>query len=962
MSSQLCSPTIALDPSNNWIAESAALLQDGNSTVCSGAGKLVLKTFDNRLLVPGFNQIVGFEVELWGAADNVVQFDSFADAAGSLLKFHDGELNCDWQKPFTGANPVYQRINAQGRTYYAFENEDGPSNNGAEHFTSNFNPPTANYAVEAVIYRATDGGAGERAEIYARATLPYNFYYMSYLESTDSWEIGVSSGAGSRTILGTYNGDSIPLGGSRTAKLEVNGTSIKGFVDGVLRMAGSNAAYSAAGFAGIRLDAGANRNSVYVTAMYDMGTPTVITRCGRRHGTAWGNSYGLIWEASNDGVNWVNANIGVIGPGESGSGTFTWATCVDDSSITSTPYRYWRTVVRDTGIGADARISDFRIYTSSGMVVPDGVTITTRGYVGTAPGNWSDGTETNNFSDGSLCDNTTWIGGPGSVPGPEESGLQFEQFAVRLVLPDSIRVGLSKDGSTFAGTPKTLLLQPEQAKYTMGTPIDSWGDNWTPFDIQSSEFAILIERTTANSTPYIDHARVIIYHTGSGGTFTMGYRETTRQRIQYGWESSFGTAVAANKRLRSIHIVPQANPEFKTFRPAGEKLDSEQMITKESATAAISGQPCYNELGVLFKLMNGAPVTSGSLNQRQEHFFRFENRGEQKGSSITCEYGEDPSNIDVFGVNSTFNRGSRIKAFTLAEMGIELSRSEAALSGNAFAHKLELDHVMSAGLNDQQTITITATGGSFKARWNGSAWVTINLPIADATALDTALEGISTIGPSGLLVTGSGPYVVEFSGTGLAGKVQPLIEIDSTNATGGTVTISHTRPGGVQEFPIVPILPEHVNVYLADTIATLSSNRMQRCSVMNFSMSDRFSPFWVFNRSNGGNFLDKAEGTGIGARFAIKAHADSEATSLLGTARSNAKKFIRIEAIGPTADGVSNYEFVLDAAVKVAAVGQMEDEDGMYMCNYELALTEDRSWGNALTVWLRNMMTATDYQ
>lgn len=442
----------------------------------------------------------------------------------------------------------------------------------------------------------------------------------------------------------------------------------------------------------------------------------------------------------------------------------------------------------------------------------------------------------------------------------------------------------------------------------------------------------------------------------------MGNRETTRQRIQYGWETTYGTAVAANKRLRSIQFMPQVAMDVKGYRPAGEKLESEQMAVKESSTAAVTGIPCYNELGVLFKMLKGGPVTSGTAGQRQSHFWRFENRGEQFGASITAEYGEEPTTISVFGTNQTFNRGSRVKAFTMAEMAIELSRGEASLSGSAFGHKIELDAVMSAGLNDQQTITITGTGGSFRARFNGSAWVTVNLPVANAAALDTALEGISTIGTAGVTVTGTGPFVVEFTGTSFAGRAVPLIEIDPTSVTGGTVTIAHTRNGGVTEFPIVPILPEHVNIYLSDNFATLSSNRMQRCSMAKFSLADRFNPFWAFNRVNGGNFVDRAEGTGISGRIGIKAHADSEATSLLGSARSNVRRFMRIEAVGPIASGSDPYELVIDACVKVAAVGSMEDEDGMYMANYELAITEDPAWGNTVTAWLRNLMTAANYQ
>lgn len=837
MSATTLTPTIAQDPGTSWTTESLALAQDNLGTQCTGAGKLVLKTMDERLTIPGLNTVVGWEVELWGScALNLLQEDTFTDTTGTRLDAHDGELDCDWQRP---AGAAFQKINAANRTYYVFENESGATNVGAYHFTSNYTPASPDYAVEAVLY--SDTVVGDIAEIYGRASLPYTFYVLQYKQSDATWRLGKWTGGAVRsagqmtTVLGSWlhPGGGIGADQSATARLEMRGPSLKVFIDGTERISATDSEIED-GFAGICLFPGI---------------------------------------PANGGI-----RIDPIGPGEP----------------------------EDEGGG--------------GPMVP--------------------------------------------IPPPVETpndGLQFDYFKVEELLPDSIRVGLSKDGSTFHGVPKTLLLTESNAMYTMGTPIDLWGGTWAPSDVHPDTFSILIERTSAGSAPSIDHARAIIYHTGSGGSFAMGYRETTRQRIQYGWESTYGTAASITKRMRSVHLAPQPNPEFKTHKPAGEKLDSEQIVVKEHSTTSLSGLPCYNELGVLLSMISAAPTSNGTLPNRVEHFFRFENRGEQKGRSITCEYGEDPSTIDVFGTPTAFNRGSRVKAFTVAELGVELSRSEPGLSGTAFSHKLELDHAMSAGVNDQQTITISATGGTAKFRFNGSAWATVNLPPADAAAWDTALEAITTIGAGNLTVTGTGPFVVEFSGASFAGKAQPLIEVDAALATGGTVSITHSRPGGMTEFPIVPITPEHVNVYLADTYAALSSNRMQRCSMLNFTLSDRFSPFWAFNRSLGNNFLDKAEGTGIAGRFALKAHSDSEATSLLGTARSNARKFLRIEAIGPIAAGSDPYEFVLDAAVKVAAVGTLEDEDGMYMSNYELSLTEDRLWGNSMVAWLRNLMASTDY-
>ena len=110
--------------------------------------------------------------------------------------------------------------------------------------------------------------------------------------------------------------------------------------------------------------------------MYDLGTATVVTRCRYRYGTANGNgriNTTEIIEASNDGSTWVTAWTGGSLIVEGGTGTFLWNAERDFSTITTTPYRYWRVGVRDVEAGngnPDARLSDFRLYTAGGIVVP----------------------------------------------------------------------------------------------------------------------------------------------------------------------------------------------------------------------------------------------------------------------------------------------------------------------------------------------------------------------------------------------------------------------------------------------------------------------------------------------------------------------------------------------------------------------------------------------------------------
>ena len=115
--------------------------------------------------------------------------------------------------------------------------------------------------------------------------------------------------------------------------------------------------------------------TAWVAGIYDLGTPQVITRVRYRTGAANGNTYfntaANRIEASTDGVNWVSAWTGGNPSLSVASGSFAWEVESDFTTITSTAYRYWRIIVQDVFVvgNPDARIGDFRLYTSGGIVL-----------------------------------------------------------------------------------------------------------------------------------------------------------------------------------------------------------------------------------------------------------------------------------------------------------------------------------------------------------------------------------------------------------------------------------------------------------------------------------------------------------------------------------------------------------------------------------------------------------------
>jgi hypothetical protein len=113
--------------------------------------------------------------------------------------------------------------------------------------------------------------------------------------------------------------------------------------------------------------------------------------------------------------------------------------------------------------------------------------------------------------------------------------------------------------------------------------------------------------------------------------------------------------------------------------------------------------------------------------------------------------------------------------------------------------------VVNAGPGDnpataaKQNLTVDASGGAFTLTFKGQSTGDIAWN-ASATTIQTALQGLSTIGSGNATVTGSGPYAIAFAGA-LLNSPQPLI-LGASSAgnplTGGTTqtaTVANTTTG-----------------------------------------------------------------------------------------------------------------------------------------------------------------------
>ncbi len=95
------------------------------------------------------------------------------------------------------------------------------------------------------------------------------------------------------------------------------------------------------------------------------------------------------------------------------------------------------------------------------------------------------------------------------------------------------------------------------------------------------------------------------------------------------------------------------------------------------------------------------------------------------------------------------------------------------------------------GTNEVQRLTVTGspTGGDFKLTYtdeNGIAYETAAIAYnANAAAIQSALRALTAIGATGVNVTGTGPFDVEFAGP-LAAKNQRMLTLSNNGLTGGS--------------------------------------------------------------------------------------------------------------------------------------------------------------------------------
>jgi hypothetical protein len=253
----------------NSIANSGALWYAGtHSTNVSGnTGWIFTAPNYGLTALNGTYAVTGEAATIvYASASTAFVTDTFTDTNGTALTSHTGELGATWTY-HTGLGTSNSATIDNNEVYATAVAIYYPSGT----------PTSADYSVSADI-TCISSVASNNTGIAARldAIGGTNFYRLQYAQSTSLWNLDRRWSGGNAT-LGTYSDTGFTAGVTRTIKLQVNGSTISAYIDGTLRITGTDANITAAGHPGLLAatnSGGSTATTGFHTQSFNANNPT----------------------------------------------------------------------------------------------------------------------------------------------------------------------------------------------------------------------------------------------------------------------------------------------------------------------------------------------------------------------------------------------------------------------------------------------------------------------------------------------------------------------------------------------------------------------------------------------------------------------------------------------------------------------------------------------------------------
>lgn len=369
-------------------------------------------------------------------------------------------------------------------------------------------------------------------------------------------------------------------------------------------------------------------------------------------------------------------------------------------------------------------------------------------------------------------------------------------------------------------------------------------------------------------------------------------RASVFETTQIGPESTPGTQVAALKRLLCTSFNFTPNIPIAPYTPQGSKAPTTATKNKGWTTGDVNGRICFNDIAYLLSGVLCVPVistpTNGVLTRRW--VWQPQNWGPDTVKTFTVEKG------------SKLTRAERAIYTLINSLTMRFAREEASVTGAIYGR--DLDYAASMSTNEVQTLDLGgATGGTFTVTFNAVATAALAFNVSAAN-LQTALEGLSTVGAGNVLVevVSAGVYRVTFR-RGLGQSNVAALTIGAGSLTGGGATTVTTVTPGVAptDIPAVVADVDQVSVYAGPDKDTLS--RLRRVDSIEFGVTDRFNGVFDLQDDFSSFAAHVERAPGLAANLVMQRNDDY--ADLITFLKARTTRVMKVEVLGPLIESVT---------------------------------------------------------
>lgn len=422
------------------------------------------------------------------------------------------------------------------------------------------------------------------------------------------------------------------------------------------------------------------------------------------------------------------------------------------------------------------------------------------------------------------------------------------------------------------------------------------------------------------------------------------------QGVRVAAESQYGVLPGspAWKRLNDVRIVPKPQYETDPFVPSGHEAPTVMVVNDEFTNLDVTGRLSYTSLMYVLSSLFGYPTSTLVNGSTYDHVWTWDGKTPIVPASYAIDYG-------------TAANARRILGCVFNGLTAGVSRGGLDFGSSGFGKAIDTTIVTPGGLtNEVQTLTITGapTGGTMTFSFLGRS-TPPQVYNVTASALQTALQALPTIGAGAVTVSGTGTTrTITFTGR-LGGQDVPLVGV--THAlTGGTTpsaAIAQTTAGGdaAQDVPAMPIFPLHFDIFADDTWAAAVAGTTKLLALYNYSLGvgerlDRTRPV-NSQRTSDSIIIREEQDHTVGLRMGADVSADAFYTNV----RAGLMKFVRAFAQGPqTGDAANRYEFEAITSLLLTGTDGYDTENGIHVMTWNGRIARDLTSGNAAMFRLRN--------